>query len=52
MICARCDQPIKPGQGYETAAKFSPSTGGATIYLHKGWCKKTPHQSIQESIRH
>jgi len=35
MICARCQQPIRPGEDYETDGKFSSSGAGATIERHK-----------------
>lgn len=45
MFCSRCDKPIRPGQKYDTVDKFSPSAGGATLYLHKGGCTKAPFQT-------
>lgn len=45
MMCARCDQPIRPGQAYETYDIPSPSAFGATVYLHKKLCVRPPTQT-------
>ena len=44
-ICARCDEPILPGQAYDTEAIDSPSVGGASVDLHKELCIQPPHQT-------
>lgn len=47
MLCARCDQPIRPGQSYTTYDHHSASAGGATIHMHSH-CPRSPHQAVQE----
>ena len=45
MICARCQQPILPGQDYEERAKFSDSAAGATFQVHKACPPKDRRQA-------
>ncbi|WP_328436846.1 hypothetical protein OHA71_06280 [Streptomyces sp. NBC_00444] len=45
MMCARCDQPIKPGQPYETHDIPRPTGAGATVFLHKRLCPRPPTQT-------
>lgn len=52
MICARCDQPILPGQKSVPYDIPSPSGPGTTVYLHKELCVQVDAQRTQESIRH
>lgn len=35
MICARCQQPIRRDQDYETLEKFSDSGAGPDFHVHK-----------------
>ncbi len=42
MICARCGQPIKPGEEYDTEIIPGASAAGADIHLHKRLCKRPP----------
>lgn len=35
VICARCQQPILPGEDYEALDKFSDSAAGVTLHVHK-----------------
>jgi hypothetical protein len=45
MICARCDQPILPGEKSLPIEKFSPSAAGGTEYVHAVLCKQPPTQT-------
>ena len=51
MICARCDQPIRPGQKTETVPKDSASGAGGTVTLHAKLCKKAPTQTYPAASR-
>jgi hypothetical protein len=39
MICARCDERIKPGQNYVTRDIETGSAAAPTVYLH-AWCRQ------------
>lgn len=45
IICARCDKPILPDEGYEPIAKMSPSGAGITLHVHKVLCPRPRLQS-------
>lgn len=48
MFCGRCNQPIQPGEPYETADNVGATGPGAIVYLHKEQlCRRAPHQSEQ-----
>lgn len=42
MICERCDQPIRPGEGYTKEFNPGASAGGSDYYLHKEFCARPP----------
>lgn len=48
MICARCDEPILPGEPYETRPIMTNSGPGITIYLHPELCVTPPHQTAPD----
>lgn len=52
MICWRCDEPILPGEAYETLDICSPTGAGGTVYLHEVLCERVETQTTQGSIRH
>ncbi|MGW0996414.1 hypothetical protein [Streptomyces sp. NPDC002520] len=41
MICARCNEPICPGERYVTIDHISPSGPGATVRIHEDRCQPT-----------
>lgn len=43
MICAKCQQPIKPDEEFDAVAVHSPSAAGSTIHLHKACPPKPRH---------
>jgi hypothetical protein len=43
-ICARCQQPIRPGEGRHTIIPNSLSAARPTEYLHKRRCWREPAQ--------
>ncbi|MYR60231.1 hypothetical protein GTY54_29700 [Streptomyces sp. SID625] len=49
MICAHCDQPIRPGQPYDT---LHPETGSGVadpVTRHRGACQPAaPQQTVPE----
>jgi hypothetical protein len=45
MFCARCDQPILPGEAYETRPIISPTGPGSDVVLHKELCPQPPTQT-------
>jgi hypothetical protein len=48
MICERCQQPIKQGEGHTTFTPDSGSTATPTVYMHRRDCRPVPHQSAPE----
>lgn len=44
-FCARCDLLILPGEEPKPVAKFSPSGGGITLYVHADLCKSAQIQT-------
>jgi hypothetical protein len=42
MICARCDEPIRPGEEYTTEVIAGASAGGADVHMHKRLCARPP----------
>jgi hypothetical protein len=40
MICARCDQPIRPGQKYDTIVPDSMSGARPTLHVHRYGCER------------
>ncbi|MFF3326097.1 hypothetical protein [Streptomyces sp. NPDC002889] len=42
MICARCQQPIHPGEEYVELDKFSASGAGANLVVHEADCPRPP----------
>jgi hypothetical protein len=48
MICARCDEPIPPGQE-QPVDKFSTSGAGLVLHVHTKLCPQTPTQTAPES---
>lgn len=51
MMCARCDQPIRDGEDYETQDIPRPTGPGATVLLHKKLCKQPPTQTAPAGDR-
>jgi hypothetical protein len=47
VICARCDEPISPDEGYDVLHHDGASGVGAEMYRHKGYCQPVPHQTSQ-----
>lgn len=45
MICARCDQPILPGQKTRTYPVDGASGAGTTVVVHEWLCRKQPTQT-------
>lgn len=52
MICARCDEPIKPHEGRQEFTPDTASGAAPTAYIHAWGCKAPPHQTAPYSIRH
>ncbi|MFD3929515.1 hypothetical protein [Streptomyces sp. NPDC058614] len=50
-ICARCDEPIGPGEGAESFIHDSASAGGDTVHVHKTLCVRPERQTAPESFR-
>lgn len=48
MICARCDETIRPGQDYDAEPIHAGSGPGETAYLHRGHCVRVPIQTAPE----
>jgi hypothetical protein len=51
MMCDRCGQPIRTGEGFTSYAKTSASGGGTTVTLHTKLCKKPPTQTYPAGSR-
>lgn len=47
MMCARCDQPIRQGQG-ETLSVDRDSGAPVTVTVHKGPCRRTNQPTVQQ----
>jgi hypothetical protein len=45
MLCARCDEPIRPDETPRPVDHHSPSAGGSTVYVHDYLCKRAPRQT-------
>lgn len=45
MICARCDEPIRPDEPYETVERLGATGAGATLYTHKKRCEPVRQQT-------
>jgi hypothetical protein len=45
VICARCDQPIQPGERYVQVDNPGASAAGATLHIHADRCVPVPHQT-------
>jgi hypothetical protein len=52
MICARCDQPILPGQASQTYPVDSGSTAGADVTVHADLCPMPAHQTAPQLTRY
>ncbi|MGW6215176.1 hypothetical protein [Streptomyces sp. NPDC055109] len=48
MICARCDQPIMPGQGSNTFPVDSTSAGRSDVTVHAELCDLPAHQTAPD----
>lgn len=47
LICGRCDEPIRLGQGY-TIERVHGATGpGGTVHLHTDLCRRTPRGNVR-----
>ncbi|MFM9629345.1 hypothetical protein ACKI10_17180 [Streptomyces galilaeus] len=44
-ICCRCQEPIRPGEGYDTVVPDSMSAARPADYQHKGPCRPQPRQT-------
>jgi hypothetical protein len=51
MICARCDQPILPGQRSQTYPVDSGSAAGADVTVHAELCEMPDHQTAPRLTR-
>lgn len=51
MNCARCDEPILPGQRSETFAVDSGSAAGADVTVHADLCPMPEHQTAPRLTR-
>lgn len=47
MICARCDQPIRKGQAYETQGVDRASGPPVTVTVHKAPCRRADQPTVQ-----
>lgn len=45
MMCARCDEPILPGEAYEVRPIISPTGPGSDVVLHKKLCPRPLSQT-------
>lgn len=45
MICARCDEPIREDEGYDTVISHGGSGAKPTQHVHKRYCQAPPQQS-------
>ncbi|GAA4999425.1 hypothetical protein [Streptomyces siamensis] len=52
MICARCDQPILPGQPSTTYPVDSGSAAGADVTVHAELCDMPDHQTAPQLSRY
>jgi hypothetical protein len=52
MICARCDQPILPGQPSTTFPVDSASAAGADVVVHAELCPMPAHQTAPQLTRY
>lgn len=52
MICARCDQPILPGQASRTYPVDSASAAGADVTVHADLCEMPAHQTAPQLTRY
>jgi hypothetical protein len=44
-MCARCNEPILPGEKALPVDKLSPSGGGSTLHVHAVLCRRPPTQT-------
>lgn len=51
MNCARCDEPILPGQPRATFSVDSGSVGGADVTVHAELCEMPEHQTAPRLTR-
>ncbi|MFC9847808.1 hypothetical protein ACFWFF_01660 [Streptomyces sp. NPDC060223] len=50
-ICARCDEPIGPGEAAESFVHDSASAGGDSVTVHQELCARPERQTAPESFR-
>jgi hypothetical protein len=44
-MCARCDEPIRPGEKALPVDKLSPSGAGSTLHVHAVLCRRPRTQT-------
>lgn len=51
MFCARCDEPIRPGEPYRAVDHPRPTGPGVTVFTHERRCLPAPQQTYPKQRR-